>query len=579
MSSIYVSSVGSEDPDDSQDNIPLPLLPSFSQTDVANLNSHDPHFHDQHMTGELFHNNEDYFVFRTQSLAVENLAFRIELFSRPESSRSPSRHRAPNAAISNGLALPVQPITPPKLERFAIAYCMPSSFQDTTFGEISLPLIAKNQQPIGQIKIDYLFVTSLPKMCNPGQTMEVSYSKHWKKRKTLEVGHRGCGNSYTKFSAVRENTIYSLNKAARLGADFVEFDTQLSQDKIAIVFHDFHVLVSVAKRSPSLLDISHNNNFNNTISNGKNGGSRPATPEQAQQNGGKNTHLLVSNTEPSQITDFHQLAVSDLRLEQLRLLQVHHHQALDNQDKLQLSGGPDESFEHLPFPKLLDVLQLVNPDTGFNIEVKYPQGMQDGTHECKNFFERNEFVDIILQDVLQHGAKRRIVFSSFDPDICTLISVKQNKYPVLFLSIGVTSRYVPYVDVRTQSSQMAVNFAACAQILGVNFHSEDLLKDPWPVTSAKQFGLVSFVWGDDLEKPETIDYFRSEILVDGIIYDRIGEIESRKNVFVVERKVRNALFNKPGLSPSPSRTNSVDKLVVGTLNGVGSAPVIDLKIK
>ena len=46
--------------------------------------------------------------------------------------------------------------------------------------------------------------------------------------------------------------------------------------------------------------------------------------------------------------------------------------------------------------------------------------MKDGIDECENYFERNMFIDIILTDVLTHAGCRRIVFSSFDPDICTL---------------------------------------------------------------------------------------------------------------------------------------------------------------
>lgn len=83
------------------------------------------------------------------------------------------------------------------------------------------------------------------------QTMAVSYSRHWKKRTTLEVGHRGMGNSYTKFvfylnvylilllyfffcrcAVARENTLHSLNGAAKNGADFVEFDVHLTKDKV-----------------------------------------------------------------------------------------------------------------------------------------------------------------------------------------------------------------------------------------------------------------------------------------------------------------------------------------------------------
>lgn len=59
---------------------------------------------------------------------------------------------------------------------------------------------------------------------------------------------------------------------------------------------------------------------------------------------------------------------------------------------------------------------------------------------------------------------------------------------------------------------------------------------------ASELGLVNFVWGDDLDKKETIDYFKKSLGVDGLIYDRIGEEERRRNVFIVEREQKRALF-------------------------------------
>lgn len=50
------------------------------------------------------------------------------------------------------------------------------------------------------ILVEYLFVRNL-RLRSPFQSMEVSYSRHWKKRNTVEVGHRGAGNSYTKYVA------------------------------------------------------------------------------------------------------------------------------------------------------------------------------------------------------------------------------------------------------------------------------------------------------------------------------------------------------------------------------------------
>ncbi len=58
------------------------------------------------------------------------------------------------------------------------------------------------------------------------------------------------------------------------------------------------------------------------------------------------------------------------------------------------------------------------------------------------------------------------------------------------------------------------------RIEGVNFHSEDLLRDASPVQQAAALGMVSFVWGDDLDTRENIDFFKKQLRVNGIIYDR-----------------------------------------------------------
>ncbi|KAK0403776.1 hypothetical protein QR680_017116 [Steinernema hermaphroditum] len=510
LASLFLSS--SHDDEDSQSGSGLPKLPSFSHTDVAILSNSDPTFHDQHHYGEIFQNNNSYFVFRTHTVAFEFLAFRIEFFtdSTLEVSCAKSSH-----VMKESTRLP---------ERVAVAYCLPSSMQHS-FGKVVVPVLGRQQKPIGQITMDYLLVKGLTGLTEPLK-MDVSFCHHWKKRRTLEVGHRGSGNSYTKFAAARENTIHSLNNAAQNGADFVEFDVQLTKDRTAVIFHDFHVLVSVAKRSSSLL-----------LEPGK-----PYVPA---------------------VVELHQMAIKDLKLNQLHLLHLDHyqHDSPDNCRKgsVKVSAEDHEGVEHRPFPTLIEAFMNINPETGFNIEVKYPMMMKNGCHECENYFERNEYIDVILSDVLNHAGSRRIVFSSFDPDICTLISLKQNRYPVLFLCVGATTRYVPFLDERSSTSMTAVNFAAGTQLLGVNFHSEDLLRDAAPLHRANKLGLVSFVWGDDLDSQKNIEYFK-DLLVDGLIYDRIGEVSKRQNVFTVEREAKNALFkNKtPAPSLSPSRSSSID---------------------
>ncbi|RCN39603.1 glycerophosphodiester phosphodiesterase family protein, partial [Ancylostoma caninum] len=229
-------------------------------------------------------------------------------------------------------------------------------------------------------------------------------------------------------------------------------------------------------------------------------------------------------------------------------------QKKENVKKLVEDGEEEEDFK--PFPTLVEALTKVDPDVGFNVEVKYPMMQSNGEHECDHYFERNEFIDVVLADLLNNAGARRIMFSSFDPDICSLISMKQNKYPVLFLCVGETQRYTRFQDQRSSTSLTAVNFAAGADIMGVNFNSEDLLNDPYPVKRANDFGLITFVWGDDLDKKENINYFKKELGVDGLIYDRIGEDERRRNVFIVEREQKRALFKMGSGTSTPQRTIS-----------------------
>lgn len=42
---------------------------------------------------------------------------------------------------------------------------------------------------------------------------------------------------------------------------------------------------------------------------------------------------------------------------------------------------------------------------------------------------------------------------------------KQNKYPILFLSQGITDKYTDLMDIRCQSTQIAISFAQSENIL------------------------------------------------------------------------------------------------------------------
>ena len=147
----------------------------------------------------------------------------------------------------------------------------------------------------------------------------------------------------------------------------------------------------------------------------------------------------------------------------------------------------DEDLEdHQPFPTLQKALETVPQCCGFNIEVKWTMLLKDGTYELDHPLELNHFMDLILkvcsyylilpthnsyefslvyiimpkpiisrfkhinsskqkkyclydifhefQVVLDYADHRKIVFSCFHPDICTMLRLKQNRYPVMFLT-------------------------------------------------------------------------------------------------------------------------------------------------
>lgn len=273
--------------------------------------------------------------------------------------------------------------------------------------------------------------------------MKASYARYWNSKWTgLEVGHRGSGVSFKpEGTDIRENTIASLKKAAASGADMVEFDVQLSKDLVPVIYHDFMVYVSLKKK-----------------------------------------RQMTEN-------DMLQLPMKELTLEQLSNLKVYH--AVEGRTGAAKFFDEDLD-EHQPFPKLADALDLIDVSVGFNIEIKWSQQLKDGTQEMASSIDRNLYVDRILEVVLAKADERRIVFSCFDPDICTMVRCKQNLYPVMLLTLGVTEKYPQYQDPRCNTIESAVSNAYAMELLGIVAHTEDLLRDSSQVGTHENADFMDF---------------------------------------------------------------------------------------
>ncbi|KTF91382.1 hypothetical protein cypCar_00018004 [Cyprinus carpio] len=289
---------------------------------------------------------------------------------------------------------------------------------------------------------------------------------------------------------IRENTIASFLSAANHGAAYVEFDVHLSKDLVPIVYHDLTCCISTKKKFD------------------------------------KNSMLLV------------EVPVKDLTFDQLQLLKLAHITAMEVQDHKDLQDEEEYVDEHQPFPSLSQIFQAVPDHVGFNIELKWICQFKDGSWDAKlsTYFNMNQFLDIILTCVLQNAGNRRIVFSCFDPDICTMVRQKQNKYPILFLTQGVTDLYPELMDIRCQSTKIAMSFAQSENILGISAHTDELLRNMEFIREAQSKGLVVFCWGDYNNDHENRMKLR-EHGIDGLIYDRICDDKlEQTNIFNVEEQ-------------------------------------------
>ena len=167
----------------------------------------------------------------------------------------------------------------------------------------------------------------------------------------------------------------------------VELDVQLSKDKIPIVYHDFNVNVVLQKKDCAIETMAIN--------------------------------------------------IKDLTYSQLQMLKfnpiLHGKDFYDFEENGYLPTNQ-------PFASFKTVLESVEPECGFNVEIKYPQKkivsfllnfvvigkiifvfiLKNGQWESEKSHDLNEYVDLILQDLFCYAGERNIIISSFHPELCSL---------------------------------------------------------------------------------------------------------------------------------------------------------------
>ncbi|CAG8946936.1 unnamed protein product [Penicillium salamii] len=154
------------------------------------------------------------------------------------------------------------------------------------------------------------------------------------------------------------------------------------------------------------------------------------------------------------------------------------------------------------FTTLEELISKLPDSISFNIEIKYPrlhEAVEAGVATVA--LEINTFVDQILDRVFRAKSERKIILSSFSPEVCMLLTTKQNIYPVMFITNA--GKPPPAdLDMRASSLQAAVRFAKRWELAGVVFASETLILCPRLVGYVKRSGLVCGSYGALNNVPE-----------------------------------------------------------------------------
>ncbi|KAF2471964.1 GDPD-domain-containing protein [Lindgomyces ingoldianus] len=388
----------------------------------------------------------------------------------------------------------------------------------TLQGDVKVPIIAATTlDVIGSVNFNFLIITPFT---HPNMSITEQHT-YWKKMSSTQIiGHRGLGKNMASRKSLQlgENTIQSFIAAANLGASYVEVDVQLTKDHVPVIYHDFLVSetgIDAPVHTLTLEQFLH-------VSEGQTPRqSRPTSPAEnksiAQPNGVQTSqrrprsYSLDTSKQKNMHTN-HTLELSE-RMKHTRDFKMKGYK-----------GNSRGNFIQAPFTTLEEMFKKLPESTGFNIEMKYPMLHESEEHDMDQYaVELNSFVDTVLKTVYNLAGKRNIIFSSFNPDICLMLSFKQPSIPILFLTDAGTC---PVGDVRAASLQEAIRFASRWNLLGVVSAAEPLVMCPRLVRVVKESGLVCVSYGTlnndaknvKLQVKEGID----AVIVDSVLAIREG---------------------------------------------------------
>jgi len=357
-------------------------------------------------------------------------------------------------------------------------------------GDVCVPIMGSNLEVIGAVNFNFLVITPFT---HPNMEIN-SQQTYWKKlASTMLIGHRGLGKNFlaNKSLQLGENTVSSFIAAANLGAQYVEFDVQLTKDHVPVIYHDFLVSetgIDAPVHTLTLEQFLH-------INDGTSGRSRRSSPERRRFDTNGTSDGDVGSKQRSLSVDFSNKSGKDNSLEERMKYTL-------NYKKTGYKANTRGNFVQAPFATLEELFKKVPENVGFNIELKYPMLLESEQHYMDTYaIELNSFCDTVLTKVYDLAKNRHIIFSSFNPDICLCLNFKQPSIPIMFLTDAGSEEVS---DIRASSLQEAIRFASRWNLLGIVSNAIPFVNSPRLVKVVKQSGLVCVSYGVQNNDPELV---------------------------------------------------------------------------
>lgn len=371
---------------------------------------------------------------------------------------------------------------------------------------VTIPIIANESLDIlGTLTFEYMMVTPFdhPKM-SLGRT-----ETYWKSLvSTRVIGHRGLGKNFNlkKSLQLGENTVESFIAAASLGASYVEFDVQLTKDNIPVVYHDFLVAetgVDIPMHELTLEQFLHLNNVDNHM--------QAFHPNERRRSVDDSDSGIYNGSSGSSVSKSSAYAnISKVLENRMKLTKTY--------KEKNFKGNSRGHSIASSFVTLKELFKKIPRNVGFNIECKYPM-VDEAEHEDigQIAVEMNHWVDTVLKVVYDNADGRDVMFSSFHPDVCVMLSLKQPSIPILYLTEGGTQTMA---DIRATSLQNAIRFARSWNLLGIVSAASPIIQAPRLAQVIKSSGLVCVTYGVENNDPENAN-IEMDAGVDAVIVDNV----------------------------------------------------------